>query len=304
LETPAPKKSKKNGQHVVPRTYLKHWKIAEGKNFVYGIDFSNKYKKGVQTFGLNDVVFKELKYYNSNSFENPYIIEDILGKDIEPIYEDIMAEINLETNLSVRVREEIMQWLYFSKMRSPVMRKNTERLANFIYKTTELYKTKKLSLEKEGDIEELAKRIAKDTHLNSFTYDDQSKSILSLFFETLNAKHWRILKSIPQLEFWTNDNPGFSPNLEERFAKDFPYHYIMEMSAHSIIFYPLSPKYCLEITPFSAATPLETCAMTMEIKYEKASIKLIDFINKGVFHTCNKVLISRNKEILEYCIKS
>lgn len=297
------KKNKKDGQHVVPRTYLKYWKIAEDKNFVYGIDFSNEYKKGVQTFGLNDKVFKQRKYYNHPSFENPYIIEDVLGEEIEPTYDKIMSEINSESNLSQSIREKIMQWLYISKMRSPYMRDNTERISNFLYKTTERYKDKNLSPEKERAIEQHSKRIAKEIQLNTFAHEGQLKNLLPLFTKTLNAKHWRILKSIPQFQFWTNDNPGFSPNTVERFAKDTPYHQVMELNASSIIFYPLSPKYCLEITPFRMGTPLDICALTMEIKYEQASPQLLEFINKGVLYTYSKLVISNNKEILEYCIK-
>lgn len=297
------KRSKKDGQHIVPRTYLKYWRLADNQNFVYGIDFSNKYKTGVQTFGLNDKVFKERKYYNHHSFENPYIIEDVLGEDIEPAYDKIMMEVNSESNLSQSIREKIIQWLYISKMRSPYMRDNTERIANFLYKTMEKFKDKNLTPEKEHAIEQHAKRIAKDAQIYTFAHEGQLKKLLTLFFKTLNAKHWRILKSIPQFQFWTNDNPGFSPSTVEMFAKESPYHQLMELKSNSIIYYPLSPKYCLEITPFTLETPLNICALTMEIKYEQASSELIEFINKGVLYTCNKVLISNNKEILEYCIK-
>lgn len=303
MTTSNSKRSKKDGQHVVPRTYLKYWKIAEDKNFVYGIDFSNQFSKGIQTFGLNHKVFKEKKYYNHQSFENAYIIEDFLGEEIEPIYDKIMSEVNSETNLSVEIREKVIIWLYISKLRSPHMRINTERITNFVYKTSERFLGKTLSQEKESAIELHAKQIAIEAQLNTFAADGQLKSLLNLFFEILNAKHWRILTSIPHFEFLTNDNPGFSPNTIARFVKDSPFHHVMEMNAHSIIFYPLSPKYCLEITPFLPGTPLNICSLSMEIKYEQASPELIVFINKGVLYTCNKILVSNNKEILEYCIR-
>lgn len=296
------RQSKKDEQHIVPKTYLKYWKITEG-NFVYGIDFSNKYKKEVQTFGLNDRVFKEKKYYNHHSFENSYIIEDVLGQDIEPNYDKIMGEINNQTNLSTDSREKIMQWLYVSKMRSPYIRNNTERIANFLYKATEQFKNKDLSPDKEKTIEQYSKQIAKEVQLNAFANEGQLESLMTLFIETLNAKHWRVLKSIPEFEFWTNDNPGFSPNTVARFAENTPYHPIMEMNAHSIIFYPLSPKYCLQVSPFQQGTPLDICALTMEIKYEQASPELIEFINQGVFYTCNKILVSNNRESLQYSIR-
>ena len=230
------KKSKKDAQHIVPKVYLKHWKIAEDENFVYGIDFSNKYKKGIQKFGLNDKVFIKKKYYNNPSFDNPYIIEEILGVEIEPTYEKIMAEVNSETNLSLDVREKIMLWLYISDIRSQHTRNNVKRVADFIYKLTARINGQTLSPEMENTIEQHTSQIAKNTQLNAFSSEGQLKTLLPLVVSTLNAKHWRILKSMSQFGFWTNDNPGFSPNIDERFAKDFPYHPTMEMNANSIIF--------------------------------------------------------------------
>lgn len=297
------KKKEKIEQHIVPRTYLKHWRIAEDKNFVYGIDFTNEYKKEVQIFGLNDKVFKQKRYYNDNLFQNPYIIEDILGEDIEPTYEIIMGEVNSEQNLSQPIREKLMQWLYISKIRSPFLRNSTERMTNFIYKTTERYKDKNLSEEKEKAIEHNSKQLAKRIQLSAFTDKEQVNKLWTLFKETLNAKHWRILKSIPQFQFWTNDNPGFSPNTVDRFAKDIPYNHVMEMNSSSIILYPLSPKYCLEITPFRMGTPTDICALTMEVKFVQISPVIIEYINKGVLYTRNKLIVSNNKEILESCIE-
>jgi len=297
------KKKEKVEQHIVPRTYLKHWRIAEDKNFVYGIDFTNEYRKEVQIFGLNDKVFKQNRYYNYNLFQKPQIIEDIFGEDIEPSYEMIMSEVNSEQNLSQPIREKLILWLYISKIRSPFMRDSTERMANFIYKTTERFKDKNLSEEKEKAIEQYTKQLAKRIQLSKFADKEQADKLWTLFKETLSAKHWRILKSIPQFQFWTNDNPGFSPNIDVRFAIDTPYHHVMELNANSTILYPLSPKYCLEISPFSMGTALDICALTMEIKFEQVSPVIIEYINKGVLYTRHKLIVSNNKEILETCIE-
>ncbi len=297
------KRSKKDEQHIVPRTYLKYWKIAEDKNFVYGIDFSNQYNKRVQIFGLNDKVFKARRYYNHQSFENPYVIEEVFGENIEPGYDKIMSEVNNENNLSVEIREKVMQWLYVSKMRSPFIRMNMERVTNFVFKTAERLKYKSLSSEKEKVIEQHTKQLAKEVQINAFAFDEQLKSLIGLYVNTLSVKHWRILKSNPQFEFWTNDNPGFSPNTVERFANNVPYHHVLEMNAHSIIFYPLSPKYCLEITPVLDGTPVNMNALTMVIKYEQASDELIRFINNGVLYTSNNILVSNGKESLEHYIQ-
>ena len=287
------KQSKKNDQHIVPRTYLKYWRIHSG-NFVYGIDFSNNYRTGVQKFGLNDKVFKRKKYYNLHSLDNPYSIEDFFGNDIEPHYDSIMSEVSRERDLSFDARVKIMEWLFVSKMRSPHMRDSVKGVAEFLYNASELYKGNGVSPEKSVAIKKRAEIISKEVQLVAFTDAKKNQSLLELFFSTLNAKHWRILKSYQDLEFWTNDNPGFSPNIVERFAKDYPYHHVMELNASYVIFYPLSPNYCLEISPFLKGTSLNICSLTMEIKYEQASIGLIEFINRGVLYTCNNVLVSNN----------
>ncbi len=297
-----PKPSRKDNQHVVPRIYLKYWKIAKDKNFVYGIDFSNKYKKRVQEFGLNHKVFKERKYYCNPSFSNPYIIEDLLGNEIEPRYDEIMDEVTREINLSFGIREKVIQWLYYSKMRSPIIRNNTARMASFLYNTSLSLNEQSLRGAEKKELVRNETRMAKDVQLNTFAHDGQLESLLTLFIETLNAKHWRILKSIPRFEFLTNDNPGFSPNTNTLFAKDVPFHHVMEMNADSMIFYPLSPSYCLEVAPFVKGTALNVCAMEMEIKYEQAEPELIDFINEGVKYTCSKVVISSTRNILQHLL--
>lgn len=91
--------------------------------------------------------------------------------------------------------------------------------------------------------------------------------------------------------------------MDKRFANERPYHHIFELNANSFIYFPLSPKYCLEISPFFEGTPLDICALTMKIEYEQASLELVEYINRGVFYTKSKILISKNRETLERCIR-
>lgn len=289
--------SKKDQQHIVPRTYLKHWRIAEDQNFVYGLQIPSKSENKIQIYGLNDKVFKERKFYNDGTLSNPYSIEDMLGQDIEPNYSKIMAEISSEVNLSQKNRELLIQWLFFSKQRSPNIRSNTESIINFIYKST-LEFNKLLTPENEVIVKDIAKAEAKDIHLSALVGREGTEKLLMLYIETLNAKHWRILKSHTSC-FWTNDNPGFSPNVDPRFIHYQPFHPVMQMSWDSFIFFPLSPKYCLEIKPFKEGTPLEVCAMEMNIDYEEVNDDYVSFINRGILATCNKIVVSNQKEGLE-----
>ncbi|MEO6721910.1 MAG: DUF4238 domain-containing protein [Ferruginibacter sp.] len=297
--------TKKIEQHYIPRVYLKWFQIdeAENKSFVYCIDFSNKFNTKVQRKGLNDTIFKQKKFYNDNRLVDPFAIEDALGKEFEPKYDGIIKAIELETSPSTQTVEDLMTWLYISKLRSPYFRSNTERVLDKVISITNAYNRHVPSEEEKSEIDTYIKRKSREVHLNSFSDMKEAQILLELHFQTLNVKHWRILKSRPEFPFWTNDNPGFSPNLNPMFAKDNPFHQLMELNGNSIILYVLTPKYCLEITPFQEGTPLDICALNMKIKFEQASLELIDYINQGVFYSRYKLIISNSKGLLETCIK-
>jgi len=297
--------TKKIEQHYIPRVYLKWFQIDDtlNKSFVYCIDFSNQHNTKIQRKGINDRIFKEKKFYNDNRLVDPFAIENVLGADFEPKYETIIKAIELETCPSTQIVEDLMTWLYISKLRSPYFRTNSERVLEKIISITNAYK-KHIPIESEKiEIDKYIKKASREAHLNSFSDLKQAEKLLQLHFQTLNAKHWRILKSNPKFPFWTNDNPGFSPNMNPMFAKDNPFHQVMELNGSSIIFYVLTPKYCIEITPFQEGTPLTICALNMEIKFEQASPELIHYINKGVFHSRYKLLISNSKKLLDTCVK-
>jgi hypothetical protein len=294
--------NKSKQQHTVPRTYLKHWRISEQESFVYVIDFSVKGKPAIKQVGLNDKVFKRDRYYNDNTLSDPYILETIFSENFEPIYESIMNEIKQESILSQQAREKLVRWLYISIMRSPVLRNNHKRLISFEMKVREEWGGKVLTEDREREIEKEASERAKKLHLGAFFDKEHAEELVKLFVGTLLAKHWRILKSTPAYEFWTNDNPGFSPNITKRFGHEPDYHYWFELNSNGIMYFPLSPKYCLEITPFQMGTPAEISAATMDIKFETVALEYVDLINEGVFYTRDRLVISSNKRALEISI--
>ncbi|MVN76445.1 DUF4238 domain-containing protein [Hymenobacter sp. HMF4947] len=295
--------NKSKQQHTVPRTYLKHWKISDAESFVYAIDFARKPRPVVDRFGLNDSVFKRDRYYNDNTFIHPYALEEAFSKYIEPEYENIVNEIKEENVITQTTREKIIFWLYTTKMRNPVMRNNHERIIHFLMTTKARWGGRPLEADEEQAINQYSKDLAKKMHLGALVDENDAKDLSDLFLQTMSAKRWRILKSHSLYNFWTNDNPGFSPNVDERFAIDRPYHHWFELNAKGVMFFPLSPKYCLEISPFTEGTPLEVNALTMHIPYTEASLTYIDYINKGVFYTRDRFVISNNKQILESCIR-
>ncbi len=297
--------SKPVEQHYIPKAYLRHFQIDNDKNksFVYCIDFSNQYKKGVQRLGINDKVFKFPKYYNDNRLEDPFALEKMLAKDVEPYYDKIIKAIKEEKNIPLDVREEIIVWTYVSKMRNPDLRDNMNRIIGWIIDMTNKFEKREIDKDEQAKIDSYVKESAKQIQIESFLDTEKLKELSDLHTETLISKQWKILKSQKYFPFWTNDNPGFSPNQHPEFSEYSPFHKVMELNHSSIMYYVLSPDYCLEIKPFFTGTPVELNAFNMEIEFEEASLEYIEYINKGVFHTKHRLLISNLKTYLEKCIK-
>jgi hypothetical protein len=290
-------------QHYVPKVYLRQFQIDDddNKNFVYAIDFANKFRTGVQKLGIGHTAFKRKKYYNDSRLEDPYIIEKVFACDFEPKYVHIMQAVRSEKNLPEDVREDLIGWLFITQMRAPHIRDNTARVMSFIDRM--MFKMNGTRYAEQEMTSKQVAEAARDIHLGIFSDPPQVKKFLKDHIDTLNAKHWRILKSLPHLRFVASDSPGFSPNVHPRFALQFPFHRVMELNASSIIFFVLSPDYCLEITPFLEGMPLTTFAMNMDIAFKQADEKYIRYINAGTFMTKDRLLISHSAELLTGMLK-
>jgi|GEM_PF-1632613 len=297
--------SKPVEQHYIPKTYLRHFQIDNDKNksFVYCIDFSNQYKTGVQRVGINDKVFKFRKYYNDNRLEDPYALEKVFAQDFEPDYDKIVKALKEEKDITLEIREKIVAWTYVSKMRNPSLRDNTGRIMGQIIDMTNKFEKKVIAKEEQEQINNYVRESAKQIQIDSFINETELKKLSGLHIDTLVSKRWKILKSQKVFPFWTNDNPGFSPNLHPKFSEYSPFHNVMELNHASVIYYVLSPDYCLEIKPFYEGTPVEINAFNMDIQFEEVSLEYIEFINRGVFHTRHRLLISNLKTYLQNCVK-
>lgn len=76
-------------QHIISKTYLKHFSLnCDGKS-IFIIDRDNPYKKGIQCKNSGDSVFWEKNYSDSSVFKDEKFIEEMFGKEIEPNYNKI-----------------------------------------------------------------------------------------------------------------------------------------------------------------------------------------------------------------------
>ncbi|MGZ3954380.1 MAG: DUF4238 domain-containing protein [Flavisolibacter sp.] len=289
----------------MPRIYLKQFRISEIRegSFLYCIDFSDQYKRKIQRVGLNDRIFKIKKFYNDNRLVDPFLIEKVFAQDIEPKYEAIMNCLRDEKQIPVDIREDILSWLFFTQFRAPHVRDNINRVMSWMHEMNNKFHNQQLSAEDKELLKDYIIRSSREIHLDAFSDPKQAKELLTTHIETLNTKHWKILKSIPGHPFLTSDNPGFSPNQHEKFAAYAPFHHVMELNHNSIIYFVFSPDYCLEIRPFFEGTPLDVCALNMDIKFEAVSKDYIDYINAGSYYSKYKTLISNSKDAIRQYLK-
>jgi len=285
--------------HIIPKVYLKQFQIDndKNKNFVFCCDFSYKHNQKPVRIGIDHKIFKQKNFYFDKRLEDPYSIEKFLGQTFESTYNNLIEAISEEVSPPEKAVTGFMGWLFQTKLRSPALRKRIIGQLTVMYDV--VINNDRIELN-DGERDALNKHIeqrAKEIQLEPFSDMEKAHKILGLYITGTNVKQWRVLKSSPELRFWTNDNPGFSPNFDTKFANDFPYHDV-QFNFQSFIYFVLSPKYCLEISPFFAGTPLTVNALNMKIEFEQASSELIHFINKGVFHTKDNLLISNSLKSL------
>lgn len=283
-------------QHIVPVVYLKHFCCDVEGRFLYCLYLNSSSTPRIIKVGPKHKLFTRRKYYSEQSLQEPNSIERAFAEHIEPTYNNIINAID-SRSISTNCRELILQWLFISQMRTPSLRENVQRVMieylRIASKMKEQYEP-----EMEKSIFNYASRSAKQIQLNQFS-PERLNEMIPAFYEPVMAKKWRILISRRDFPFITNDSPGFSPNLDPRFAQERPFHMVMEINSSSEIYYVLSPRYCLHIYPFSHNTPIRYNAMNTDIKFEETSDFQIELINQGVLSTRNRVVVSNSESLLE-----
>ncbi|GAB3716345.1 hypothetical protein GCM10027592_57570 [Spirosoma flavus] len=281
-------KNKPKQQHYIPRTYLNQFRIAEVEgSFTYCYDLSNKYRKNIQKIGLNHATFKRNKYYHHSSLIDPYSIETAFS-EIENDYNRIIEVISSEKTIGTETVELLIEWIFVSRMRSPLIRNNIENkllLLNAFNKNTDYQ-----SIIEESKIE----------HLSIFFDPHKFSSTMWPFISGINAKNWKILAAPNGYSFLGCDNPGFLLNANPETYKKELFKQFIEVDADSLIYFVLSNKYCLEICYFEQGTPLDKCAMNMAIEFEEISVWHLDLINHGTFFTAVDVVFCDNREQLKF----
>ena len=221
-------------------------------------------------------MFWEKNYSDSSVFKDEKFIEEMFGKEIEPNYNKIIREISSETpEVSFEIRERLVQWIFYTKMRSPIWEPSTFT-------------------------ESKASRYSQQLHLENFIDESRFITALEFFVQDVCSKCWTIYKNPINAYWWTSDNPGYCINLERAEAGEqvIPDPYCRLGGANSVLFYPLSKNYCLNIHGYQSGEDSKLNLTNTNITFEQADESLCKVINFYTLISQARLVISADRESL------
>lgn len=119
-------------QHIVSETYLKHFSTKANGNGLYVIDRGDKYRKEIQKKNSGDKIFWIPNYSDTDFFDDRKTIEKMFGTDIENNYNKIVCIIAKEnSDIDFIVKQQLIQWIFYTKMRSPVWKNHLKNFTNY-----------------------------------------------------------------------------------------------------------------------------------------------------------------------------
>src|SRR5690606_20813487 len=90
-------------QHIVPKTYLKHFAINPSDRKLRSLVWVKRFEHNktiVSKVSIDSQKFKLRDFYSLECEDSKYVIEEYFRSEIEPVYNDIIREVELEQNLS------------------------------------------------------------------------------------------------------------------------------------------------------------------------------------------------------------
>jgi|ERR1035437_182155 hypothetical protein len=282
-------------QHILPKTYLKYFSKDNSGKGIFTIDLSLQDTR-VQIKNPGDNIFWRKNYYTDGRFEDKFVIEKSLGI-IESSYNKIINSIiKEETKISSEVKNNLIRWIIYSKLRSPIIRMDYERKTRFKISFADL-----VSNESDSQFQiilDQLNRHSKEYHLDHF-FDTE------LFNKTFNdlatcalTKQWEILIAPQTMKFWTSDNPGFTifADRYEKTGLTIPYPFFNKTTSDSHHFFPLTNKYCLELIPYEKGSKINHDLNDELVKYKKIDNGRCNKINQFTAMTaCNFLIVDESQ---------
>lgn len=242
-------------QHIVPKTYLKHFSANSDGKGLFIIDSKDEYNKGIQKKNSGDRVFWIKNYSDTDFFVDKKAIEKMFAYSIEKEYNKIISAVSEENpNINFDIKQELLGWLFYTKQRSVIW----------------------------------------ENHIKNFTdHENFIKALNEFLSSTLNMK-WTIYKS-PQNHYWlTSDNPGFCLDLKmyKTEGKVTPTPFWDMTGVDSVLFYPLSKNYCLTIHPYDLGEDLNLNLTNTKVSFEEVEVGVLNVLNCSTCISRKTLIIS------------
>lgn len=283
-------------QHDIPATYLR--RFSSRKNHVWCL-YNHEYEGWkIEEKSVKADYFKHKHIYTLQNSPEPYALETLLNKELENNYLSTVDKILNEQQIEPNEIGFLSLWLYISKFRNQIVKNDWFNFTKEVLRN-KLALQKKLSKESKKEIEKYAED---DTLNNFFPRVLANTKMLSNFCDLMAGKSWEVLVAGENVNFITNDNPGFSFFLEKGKIDTRTFNYNFSINVKSVNIYPLSPKYCLHIIPI-AYNKDDQIDSIPKLYYRKVKEETVQSINEKTNAFKNRYLIANTKNELE-AIKS
>jgi len=290
-------------QHIIPKTYLKHFSVEKS---VFLAQLKHKYNKNIQNKGIGDKIFCRDNYYDFPNTQQEPILEKMFSKH-EGDYDKGLKMLNDKLQLGYVTKQLFINWMLMMKTRNTFFRDTITEMATWIERTSfGLVHGRAKMLENEGQFTRTGKTVGKGTQLSYFLTQDQYSELQKQYSINFLNRIWTVLYSGDR-NFLTSDNPGFSFTFSQhllrlRMSPISPI-YNLQNDVHSAHTFPLTRKLCLALTPIIWDDNVEEekvrRAFHDNIKFENAPCDLVDSINIMTIATAHDLIIGSEKDDLE-----
>ncbi|WP_217602369.1 hypothetical protein [Chitinophaga sp. GbtcB8] len=215
-------------------------------------------------------------------------INIIFEARIEILLEKLLKKIKKERPVkSEGFKKELVEWLYYSKLRDPGM------CENFF-----------TQLKRSGsNASPLPDRETKKASLLK-TRSQLAAIINDICEKKLSLKKWAILKSPSGHSWVTSDNAGFGISIEEwcksRQASH-PDTLLADIKQDTVIYFPLSKDYCLRLQPYDLDDAWLADLNNAPITFEQSSEQELTIVNRLTYATHKYFVVAGDIKSLELC---
>ncbi len=302
----------KERQHVVPQFYLKSFAVETKPNHFKIYCYFKQYKNKIRRLEVENVAVKKFFYderYPPQPIENYLSLKE---RDLSMTYHKVIREKTINT-LNKIEKIHLIYLAYFQYIRTEYMREKIIQLFNDISHKEKSNYLKDHTIEEWNRFNEFSttKHPIKIQKLLIVIDDDYikhwskkvSQSLLNIMKTVLNLKKG-ILNTFNNLnqilleikddsqEFYTSDHPILFYS-KQAIKDDEGMTFLDIHDPHTQIYYPLSPKLCLNFYNSTIFNDYETKYPNMKKELYKSDIKEVVLINKLVTHEAYRMIFSK-----------